>query len=217
VGVVAIAGSAAVVQSPTTNVEDIEQAIDRVQLQRGTALGSGLAIALAALLPDASIDVDKIIGGGSARPGEDAKHAPEPSNSVPPGSNDSVAIVLLSDGESNVGPDPLKVAEIAADKGVRVYTVGIGTPEGATLTANGWSMRVHLDEQKLTKIAAATGAEYFRAGSANELKKVYQSLGARLVMKKRQSSEVTALFVALGAALAMTGALVSLFRFNRIV
>ena len=216
VGVVAIAGSAAVVQSPTTNIEDVEQAIDRVQLQRGTALGSGLVIALAALLPEAGIDVDKIIGGGS-RPGESEKRNVDAPKPAVPGANDSVAIVLLSDGESNVGPDPLKVAEIAADQGVRVYTVGIGTQEGATLTANGWSMRVHLDEQKLTKIASMTGAEYFRASSASELKKIYQSLGARLVLKKRQSSEITALFVALGAALAMTGVLLSLFWFNRIV
>src|SRR5262249_32642740 len=98
-----------------------------------------------------------------------------------------------------------------------VYTVGIGTPEGATLTTNGWSMRVRLDEETLKKIASVTSAEYFRAGSAVDLKKVYQSLGARLVLKKQQLTEGTALFVALGTVLSALGALLSLFWFNRIL
>lgn len=220
IGIVAVAGSAAVVQSPTDNREDITQAIDRFQMQRGTALGSGLIIALAALLPNSGIDAQLIISGAATQPpAATPPKKPESaaSKAAPAGPEASLAIVLLSDGQSNTGPDPLEMAKIAFERGVRVYTVGIGTPEGAVLSANGWSMRVRLDEEGLKKIATATGAEYFRAGSAADLKQVYRSLSARLVLEKHQKIEVTALFVALGAALAMVGASLSLFWFSRIL
>ena len=229
IGVVAVAGAAAVVQPPTESREELTQAIDRFQLQRGTALGSGLIIALATLLPRGAIDVEKLInpnpqgpaqaagrelpGGQSAtRPGASSN----PAAPSAPGANTSGAIVLLSDGVSNIGPDPLKMAQVAADHGVRVFTVGIGTTEGTTLTVNGWSMRVRLDEDTLKKIAATTGGEYFRAGSAPDLKKIYKSLSAKLAFDRHLSTEVTALFVALGAVFAMLGALLSLLWFNRI-
>ena len=221
VGVVAVAGAAAVVQSPTDNREDIFQAIDRFQLQRGTALGSGLLISLATLLPNEGIDVEKILNGEAARPaGRElgaAKSAAGESRPVPPGSNTAAAIVLLSDGHSNTGPEPLKIARMAADHGVRIFTVGIGTPEGAVLTTDGWSARVKLDEDTLKKIATLTGGEYFRAGNAPDLKKIYKYLGAKLAFEKHQSTEVTAIFVALGAAFAMLAALLSLLWFNRIL
>lgn len=220
IGVVAVAGTAALVQSPTDNREDIVQAIDRFQLQRGTALGSGLLIALVTLLPHAGIDAEQIISGLNSRPpGPEPVRKPESGapKSVPPGSDSTVAIVLLSDGQSNTGPDPVKMAELAAERGVRVFTLGVGTPEGAILTAKGWSMRVRLDEETLKKIAATTGGEYFRAASAADLKKIYKTLGATLILEKQQMTEVTALFAALGAALAFVGALLSLLWFNRIL
>jgi len=227
VGVVSIAGTAAVVQSPTDNREDIFQAIDRFQLQRGTALGSGIVISLATLLPHGTIDAEQIISGISSRsPAADAsgkaasetvKPAGEKAKPAAPGSDASTAIVLLSDGQSNTGPDAVKMAQLAADNGVRVYTVGVGTPEGAVLTANGWSMRVRLDEESLKKVASTTGADYFRAANAADLKKIYKSLSARLVLEKSQVIEVTAVFVALGAALAMCGALLSMLWFSRIL
>ena len=220
IGVVGVAGSAAVVQSPTRKRDDIVQSIDRLELQRGTALGSGLIIALSTLLPDAGIDVDLFINGANPRkqpPDRARKPAAEKVEPVEPGSNGSVAIVLLSDGQSNTGPDPMKAVEIAAERGVRIYTVGIGTIEGTKVSAEGWSMRVRLDEESLKKIAAATGAEYFRGGTAGELKKIYRTISAKLAFEKRESTEVTALFVALGAALAIAAALLSMMWFNRIL
>lgn len=219
IGVVAIAGAAAVVQSPTENREDIVQAIDRFQLQRGSAIGSGLIIALATLLPGAGIDFEYIVHGRSSRPWLDAarKAESEKQKPVAPGSNGAAAIVLLSDGQANVGPDPLEAAKLAAGHGVRIYTVGIGTVEGATLGFEGWSMRVRLDDEMLRKIAATTHGEYFQARNAADLKKVYAHLTARLQLEKKRSSEVTALFVAVGAALAMLGAILSVFWFNRIL
>ena len=126
-------------------------------------------------------------------------------------------IVLMSDGQSNMGPDPLAMANIAAEHGVRIFTVGVGTPEGATLSSNGWSMRVRLDEDTLKKIATTTRADYYRAGDAAALKKIYSKLSSKLVLEKRQTMEVSALFAALGAALALCAALLSLSWFNRII
>jgi Ca-activated chloride channel family protein len=220
VGVVSIAASAAVAQAPTDNRENVLQAIDRFQLQRGTALGSGIIMSLATVVPEAAINPEKIISGkppfppGGIYP---SYRLPADFKPVAPGSNGSAVIVLLSDGQSNMGPDPIAMATIAAEHGVRVYTVGIGTPEGTTLSAQGWSMRVRLDEEPLKKIAATTRADYFRASDAAGLKKIYSQLSSRLVLEKRQTMEITALFAGLGALLAMCAALLSLSWFNRLV
>jgi Ca-activated chloride channel homolog len=215
VGVVAVAAAAAVVQSPTSNREELVQAIDRLQLQRGSALGSGLIIALSTLLPEAGIDVEQLLHGRTSRWwSPPPREKPKP---VPPGSNGSAAIVLLSDGQSNVGPDPLEAAKLAAEHGVRIFTVGVGTSDGATLSSDGWSMRVRLDEGTLKKVAAATRGEYFQAQNAAELKTIYQHLHARLALEKKRATEVTALCVAAGTLLATLGALLSLFWFNRIL
>ncbi len=215
IGVVGVAAAAAVVQSPTNNREDIAAAIDRLEPQRGTALGSGLIIALDTLVPAARIDVEEFI---SPRPGEKKiKRSDELPSRVPKGENRQVAIVLLSDGQNNVGPDPLKAAEIASDYGVRIYTVGIGTTEGTTVTAEGWSMRVRLDEETLKKIAALTEAEYFQAADAAGLKKIYQALSTKLSFQKQQPTEITSVFVAIGAALAMLAAFLSMWWFSRIL
>lgn len=220
IGVVSMAASAALVQSPTDKREDIIAAIERVQLQPGSALGSGLVIALVTLLPESGIDAQRIISGSNApsytrdwlRQAEVHKFKP-----VPPGSNGSAAIVLVSDGESNTGPDLLEAGKLAAERGVRVFTVGVGTAEGATLSMEGWSMRVRMDEEKLKKLASMTHGEYFRAGSAADLKEVYRALGGRLALGKGRETEITAVFVAIGAALAALAALLSLLRSNRIL
>ncbi|HEX6005768.1 MAG TPA: VWA domain-containing protein [Burkholderiales bacterium] len=215
IGIVSIAGNAAVVQSPTDNRGDLMKAIERLQLQPGTALGSGIYVALAALLPDAGIDVESLTMGRTQRPWFNSG-APE-QKSVPPGSNRSVAIVLLSDGQNTHGPDPAKAAKLAAQHGVRIYTVGIGTPEGTTLGFSGWSMRVRLDEQTLKNVAATTYGEYYAASSARQLKTIYERLSARMVVERGRTIEVTALLIGVGALLLAISALTSILRFNRVL
>jgi Ca-activated chloride channel family protein len=215
IGVVGIAASAALVQSPTDNRDDIIKSIERLEPQRGTALGSGLVIALDAALPQARINVEEFINPPRGKKDEPRKKMEEREMTV--GSNSTAAIVLLSDGQSNVGPDPMKAAELAADLGVRVYTVGMGTPEGTTVNADGWSMRVRLDEDKLKEVARATEGEYFRAADAKELKKVYSRLSAKLAFEKQQPTEITALFAGFGALLAGFGAVLSMLWFNRVL
>jgi Ca-activated chloride channel family protein len=223
VGVVAFAATALVVQHPTQNREDIIAAIDRLQLQRGTAIGSGIIVSLGTIFPDEGITLESVTGGNESRrkpmapspfdpPSGTEKPAFKP---VPPGSFGSAAIILLTDGQRTTGPDPLEAARVAADRGIRVYTVGIGTPDGEIMGFEGWRMRVRLDEDTLKGVANITRGQYFYAGNATELKKVYQSLNSRFVLEKKET-EVTALFSALAAVLAVISALLSLTWFNRI-
>ena len=216
IGVVGIAAAAAVVQSPTTKREDVLSALERLEPQRGTALGSGLVISLDTAMPAARIDVDGFINPRRDRPPADTPKDDE-AKSIAPGENTSVAIVLLSDGQSNVGPEPQKAAELAAKHGVRIYTVGMGTTEGVVVKVDGWSMRARLDEEALQKIASTTHGEYFRAANAGELKKIYRALGAKLAFEKQRPTEVTAIFAGLGAVLAALAALLSMVWFNRIL
>jgi Ca-activated chloride channel homolog len=220
IGVVAFAGTASVVQMPTNNREDIIAAIDRFQLQRATAIGSGIIVSLAAIFPDAGIDVSSFIYGREGARGvplDQSRKTDKPAfKPVPPGSYNSAAIILLTDGQRTTGPSSIEAAQMAADRGVRVYTVGIGTPNGETLGFEGWSMRVRLDEASLKAIANMTRGEYFYAGTATDLKKVYQSLNSRLVLEKKET-EITALFSAAAAVIAVVAALLSLLWFNRIL
>jgi Ca-activated chloride channel family protein len=216
VGVVSFAGTAAVVQAPTTSREDIIAAIDRFQLQRGTATGSGIILSLATLFPDAGIEIQQATGQRNMPPSSlDEKKEDKPFTPVPPGSYDSAAIIMLTDGQRTTGPDPLEASKMAADRGVRVYTVGIGTTAGETIGFEGWSMRVRLDEATLKNVASLTMAEYFYAGTAEDLKKVYQSLSSKLVVERKEI-EITAFFAAAGALLALLGAGLSVWWFGRV-
>jgi Ca-activated chloride channel family protein len=211
IGIVAVAGSAAVVQSPTDKREDLYRAIERLQPQQGSAIGSGIYIALATLLPDAGIDLEQLVYGRSW-----AWPRTEPTPAAAPGSNRNGAIVLLSDGESNFGPDPLDAAKLAAEHGVRVHAIGIGTREGAPVDYAGWSMRVQLDEDLLRRIATTTHGEYYAASSVQEIAKVYEQLTARMVVERTRTVEMTVYLVALGAALLTISAFLSLLWFNRV-
>jgi Ca-activated chloride channel homolog len=219
IGVVSFAATASVVQMPTHNREDIVAAIDRFQLQRGTAIGSGIIVSLATLFPEAGIDVSSLTYGRNTSRGvpldQPRKSDKAEFQPVPPGSHRSAAIILLTDGQRTTGPDSLEAARMAADRGVRVFTVGIGTTSGEIIGFEGWSMRVRLDEETLKAIAKMTHGEYFYAGSATDLKKVYESLNSRLVLETKEM-EISALFSAAAAGTALVSALLSLLWFNRI-
>jgi Ca-activated chloride channel family protein len=219
VGVVSFAGTAALVQPPTQNKEDIVAAIDRFQLQRATAIGSGIIVSLAAIFPEAGIDLGALTYGREPRsvPIDQKKDKDKPAfKPVPPGSYASAVIILLTDGQRTTGPDPLEAAKMAAERGVRIFTVGVGTPQGEIIGFEGWSMRVRLDEETLKQIANITQGEYFYAGTAVDLKKVYENLNARLVLEKKET-EVSALFAAAGALLAVVAAALSVLWFHRIL
>ncbi len=222
VGIVAFAGTASVVQPSTLAREDLVAAIDKFQLQRGTAIGNGIVVSLAEIFPNAGISLDAMQNGRDRQRGvsldqagkdKDAKPAFVP---VAPGSYTSAAIILLTDGQRTTGVDSLEAAKVAADRGIRVYTVGVGTVDGETIGFEGWSMRVKLDEETLKGIARTTQAEYFYAGTAADLKKVYETLSSRLAVEKKET-EISGLMALVAAALALLSAGLSLAWFNRIL
>jgi len=218
VGIVAFAGSAQVVQPVTLSREDLVAAIDKFQLQRATAIGSAIVVSLSEIFPDAGIDLASMMYGRDRQRGqaidqkktETKEHTP-----VPPGSYSSAAIILLTDGQRTTGVDTMEAAKMAADRGVRVYTVGVGTVEGETIGFEGWSMRVRLDEETLKEVANRTQGEYYYAGTAENLKKVYETLSTRLTVEKKET-EISGLLALLAAVFATLSAGLSLLWFNRI-
>jgi len=222
-GIVSFAGTAAIVQTPTENKQDMLAAIDRFQLQQGTATGSGLIMSLAMLFPNDGINLESILfdspfrrGNGSLGvPIDQAGKAETPKRPpVPPGSYTDGTIILLTDGRRTTGPDPLDAAKMAAERGVRVYTVGFGTARGAPIGDEGWSYFARLDEPTLRAIAKLTGGEYFQAGTAADLRKVYDHLNVKFSMERKET-EISALFSALAALLLTCAAVLSLRWFHR--
>ena len=218
VGIVAFAGSAQVAQLPTVNRDDLVTAIDRFQLQRAMATGNAIVISLATLFPDQGIELAAMQGRDRQRGFAIDAERKEKKEFTPvaPGSFNSAAIIMLTDGQRTTGVDPLEAAKMAAERGVRVYTVGIGTVDGETIGFEGWSMRVRLDEDALKAIAQKTQAEYFYAGTAQDLKKVYETLSSKLTVEKKET-EISALLAMAAAALALLSAGLSLAWFNRIL
>jgi Ca-activated chloride channel family protein len=223
IGIVAFGGTASLVQPPTRNRDELLAAIDRFDLQRGTATGSALYVALQTLFPDAGIDLEQLVfNGGLSRYNErgrslDAQPKKEKQAFTPvaPGSYTSGAIILLSDGRRTTGPDPRDAARMAADRGVRIFTVGFGTEEGGMIGFEGWSAYVRLDEETLKAVAEITRAEYFRAGTAEDLKKVYRQLTRQLVLE-RKDTEIGSLFAAGAAVLLLAALFLSLAWFGRL-
>ena len=211
VGIVAFAGTATVAQAPTKNKEDLYAAIDRFQLQRATAIGSAIIVSLATLFPDGGYDVAAFSYGNAEKRRPPANFKP-----VPPGSYGSAVIILLTDGQRTTGPDSVMAARLSAERGVRIFTVGVGTPEGKIVGFDGWSMHVRLDEDTLRAIADLTRGEYFYAGNAVDLKKIYQTMNTRLVMETKKT-EIGAFFSAAAAFLVLVAGLLSLAWFNRIL
>lgn len=212
VAVVAYAGSAHLVQAPTSSRREVHAAIDSFQLQRATAIGDGLIVALGTVFPLEGISV----AGFVARPGSRPDAAPAQPAAHESGSYRQAAIVLLSDGQNTSGVDPIAAARYAAQRGVRVYTVGFGTPEGATIQAFGWTARVQLDEGTLQAIAQITGASYHCAQDAVELGDVYAQLREELVLEKSER-EISALFANVAAALTLVAAALSVLWLGRVV
>jgi Ca-activated chloride channel family protein len=222
VGIVTFAGTAQVVQQVTEEREALVDSVDRFKLQRGTATGSGLLLALATLLPNSGVDLQAAIygeefGRWGSQPLAERKSVNPPTAAappVPPGSYTNGAIILLSDGRRTSGPDPLAAAKQAAQRGVRVYTVAFGTPNGFIPGFENSSFFARVDEKALQAIAKITEGEFFRAGNSQDLKEVYRHLSSKFSLERRDT-EVTALFGALSLVLTILALALSLLWFKR--
>lgn len=210
IGVVSFSGITAIVQAPTTDREATIAAINRLTEQPATAIGDAILTSLDAIVEEP---------GGESAPvsrGVLSQFNLVPSlTQLPEGNYSSAAIILLTDGQSNTGPDPLSVIEQASIRGVRVYTVGVGSVAGSTIRYGRTSVQVSLDESTLKQIASQTNAQYFNAENETALNSIYENLGSQLVFEQKQT-ELTALFSGFAALLIITAGALSLFWFQRI-
>jgi Ca-activated chloride channel homolog len=147
--------------------------------------------------------------------GERATAPPKKHVPVEPGTYKNAVVILLTDGQTNAGYDPIEAARTASQYGVRVYTVGFGTAKGNIVGFGGFSMRAQLDEESLKKIADMTRAKYFHATSAEDLKAVYDVLSRQLIVELREM-EITSFFAAASALLMLLAAGLSLAWYHRI-
>jgi Ca-activated chloride channel family protein len=206
IGIVSFSDNAFLVQAPTDDKAAIIAAINRLTPLRGTAIGRALLTSVDAIFEEANAE------GGSLNTASDPTPTPTP---VPQGVYEPAIIVLLSDGESNQGPRPLDVIEEVAARGVRVYTVGVGTAQGTVLRIQGRSIRTRLDEETLKRMAAATDGDYYGATTEKDLVAIYDSLSTHLVFKREQT-EITAIFTGVAVVLSLMGGFLSLLWFNRL-
>ncbi|MBI5302209.1 MAG: VWA domain-containing protein [Chloroflexi bacterium] len=214
VGIVSFSDNAFVVQAPTTDKDAVIAAISRLQPQRGTAIGRGILASLDAIAE--SLEPDEPDFTRPTNRGFSPIMTPTPTPTpLPKGQYVTAIVVLLSDGESNVGPNPRDVAPVAADRGVRVYTIGLGKSQGTILHVQGRQVRVSLDEAVLKYIADQTDAEYFAAADEKELQAVYDKLTTRMVFRA-EKTEITAVLTAIAAAFSLLAGFLSLVWFNRL-
>ncbi len=223
VGLVTFAGSTQVAQQATLDRAALVSAIDAFQMQIGTAVGNAIVMCLSELFPEHGINVEEMTfgprsGARSIRDfnGRERNGKPEtrPFTPVAPGSYDSAAIILLSDGRRTMGVDTLEAAKMAADRGVRIYVVGLGTPDGHATMDEGMAIYLKLDEPTLREVAQLTGGEYHHAGTAEMLNSVYRQLGSRLQTQTRET-ELTGLLALAAAALVAAAAFLSMLWFGR--
>lgn len=239
IGIVSFAGTTALVQAPTTDHNQLIQAISELRLGPRTAIGSAILASLDAIFenPDSSTATTAV---------EADPATPTP---VPQGFHVPAVVILLTDGQSNTGISPLEAAQTAADRGVRVYTVGVGTTQGATIGGGGfgqggffgqsnpfgqgglfgsgggfgqgggygrgYGFRTELDEQTLKTVAAVTDAQYFRATDESQLMDIYRNLNTETIIRTERM-EITAGFTGAGALLLLLGVALSVFWINRL-
>jgi Ca-activated chloride channel homolog len=218
VGLVTFAGSAQVAQRATVDRPALVGAVDAIQMQLGTAIGNAIVVCLAELFPDHGLDLTEMTFGPRQTRSLQPKVDKAPSRQitpVKPGSYSSAAIILLSDGRRTMGVDTLEAARMAADRGVRIYVVGLGTPNGHASMGDGMAVYLQLDEPTLRQVAEMTGGEYHHAATAEALRSVYQNLGSSLQVSKRET-ELTALLALAAAVVLIAGAGLSILWFGRV-
>lgn len=201
IGVVAFSESGLAIQVPTDDQDAILASINRLQPQTGTSLGFGILTALDTLVPDAEV-------------AEDTAGEIEPTPVLENTSNPAI-IVLITDGENTAPPDPFEAAFVAAQQGVRIHAIGIGSQAGATITIDGFSVHTQLNETVLEQIVGLTGGNYYNAESGEDLKEIYENISPELVIKP-ELMEVTSLFAGASILLLFCGAWLMLLWFGRL-
>jgi Ca-activated chloride channel family protein len=207
IGVVAFSDAGLAIQQPTYMQEDVLDTIRRLDPSMGTSLGNGIVVSLS------------IIEVGEEQTNFYSRLTPQPTPSptpVPEGTFVNGVIVLLTDGENTEEPDPLEVAQAAADRGVRIHTIGIGSATGTVLNIEGFNVFTALDEAMLRTISELTGGTYYNAASEEELFEIYDNLDRQFVISP-EPMEVTPIFAGISIVILLIGGLLSLLWFGRVL
>lgn len=207
IGVVAFSDSGLAVLQPSYEQDEILAAIRRLAPARGTSLGNGMYAALTTIL----VDADQTNYYSDRTPEPTAEPTP-----MPPGVFTSGVIVLLSDGDNTEDPDPVEAAQMAAERGIRIFTIGIGSPAGTVLNIEGFNVFTQLNEPMLQQISQLTGGSYYNADSEEDLLDIYTDLTAQFVIKPEEM-EITPLFAGVSLLLMLIGGTLSLLWFGRVV
>ncbi|MBE2222669.1 MAG: VWA domain-containing protein [Anaerolineae bacterium] len=205
-GVVAFGNGGLIVQPPTDVQADVLAAIDRISPQGATSLGQGIFTALNAIAGE-PIDLERLTFEEGTTP-ED----------LPPLDLDqfsSSVILLLTDGENTGDPEPLAVADLAAEAGIRIYPVGIGSSEGAVLAVDGFNVLTQLNEPVLQDIARLTNGRYYRAQDEESLQEIYKAVDLQLTLRG-ESMEITSFLAGIAALFFLIGGGLSMVWFGRI-
>jgi Ca-activated chloride channel homolog len=213
IGVVAFSDAGMAVQTPVSDRSTVLAAIDRLKPAKGTSVAKGIQASLTAIaVADAGYAGNDFYTNTSPAP--DATPTPT-ATPVPAGTHAPAVIVLLSDGENNENPDPIAAAKAAADRGVRIYTVGLGSAAGTTVTVDGFQLFSQLDEATLQQISATTGGTYYGATDTAQLMSIYDNLDTQFVVQP-QLTEITSLLAGLSALLLLAGVLTSFMWLGRL-
>ncbi len=208
IGVVAFSDSGFVVQTPTNVQEDILSTIDRLTPERGTSLANGILAALNTIAALGAQPAPRLYTNVTPTP------TPTPTP-VPAGTYTPAVIVLLTDGENNEAPDPLAAAATAAERGVRIHTVAIGSAAGADLEVEGFLVHTRLDEEMLRQISGLTGGETYRAEDGEALREIYRHLNPELVIRP-EKMEITSILAGASILVLLSGGALSLLWFHRV-
>jgi Ca-activated chloride channel homolog len=205
--VVAFSDAGLLAQQPTNDSTSVVAALGRLTPRGGTSVGQGILVSLDAITAEAAGPTANYYSDGTPPP------APSPTP-VPAGTHAPAVIILLTDGENNETPDPLAAARTAADRGVRIFTVGIGTAAGTTLDLDGFRVHTQLYAATLQQIAQVTGGAYYSAGNAQDLRSIYDHLDTQLVIRPQQI-ELTAVLAGVSVLLLVAGAFASMVWLGR--
>ena len=211
-GVVAFSDSGLAIQIPTNDKAAILTTINRLTPTLGTSLANGIVTSIHAI--EIAQQGEKTNYYVQTKPDQQPTPVPTPTP-LPKGTFTSATIVLLSDGENNQNPNPMEAAQLAVDRGIRIHTVGVGSPQGITLKVNGFSVFTKLDEGALQDISKLTEGDYYNAQSADDLRAIYQNLDTQLVVRP-DNTEVTALFAGISIIALLVGGALSLLWFGRV-
>jgi Ca-activated chloride channel family protein len=207
VGIVAFSDGGLSVVAPTNEQDTLMAAVSRLTPERGTSVANGILTALDL--------IERSTGQGGSDAAGPATPAPVPAAPAAPPEHPSAVIALLTDGENNMSPPPLEAAARAAELGVRIDTIGVGSPEGVTLKVNGFVVHTRLDEAALRQISQVSGGTYFNARTETDLRNIYEGIRPALVIKP-DHMEVTSLFAGLGMLMLLIGGAFSLWWFGRV-